>query len=1053
MSINIGFKSDQYSLNSISTNDNKLLINTYNDSNAIMINCGSDTLNQAFINFQDNYSIGLKSDKFIIYDNIEANNIADYTSSGVIIYNNIGIKDVFYTTSNLSVFTSNVSFNLKNSLDKIQVYNDKKQIILQTSSNSTQINNVKIDDTLYVNKIQNFTGSSIDIYNPNLVGLILESFNTEQSITVNNLLTKYYTGATLLINRYDNLANIVEIGTCNIYTPKINKQFLIDRKGQVGIGTKAPEAPLSISRVIPNNPYIFKYIGNSDAELVNIMTNGSIGIGTTLTNGSLDIFRDDRIPSKMVVKDPLIKLNVVYDENSNIMYTSNVKNIMNKNNDSFMAKSIVEVTSTSITTTSNYTNEFYLINNSIHSNFNMISLDKSSNIKFASTNNTFNNNNLIFKNTNYLYYPKSMYGYEKTSEYNYKVIDSSTYESLDIYNNLNELVTSNTCNFIKSHTYKYSIILMSGDTYEYSGYVTDPTNPKYNANKFFNTHIYHSNIQALFYTIDDFFLNTSSNFINNVYYDINAYIEDTVYPLDYDYIIPATKSEPSHFFYMSSNNSFKASLSSYGTLALGSPDVSNINYFPNKYVLYADGNCFINKAELNQVTTSNIHIDFNYSSVSNMNILYANSNNISNALIHYANINNLINSNQICSNMYASNLTIQNVSGNFIKMNSSNIHLMTQLSVSSSINDIEYNNNYLSKFVSNKNLTFGNTYFKNYKALYVTNETNTAGTTLYNRINPSISIIGYDGSIPYLHLSRDTDYFMRINNKTFSYGTSENTDIFEICCDTLTGSTNRINYYNSITSQPSFINHYKRYNVLSLGETNSICIKCTNGLGDQSTFSSVSSTTFTNATGKISVGFPYGIVEKLSFTVNDWPQYFNNNINNFNVDNKHAPYMLNVFGNTGIYSIYGKQLMTVRADDGTSRNEGNEKVTVNVGSVGDVGNTMVVYGEISANKITQTSDSNVKTDLKIIENALEKVKTLTGYTFLNTQTSNIDTGLIAQEVQKVLPEAVQKNNDNLLTISYGNMMGILVESIKDLTKKIQTLDHRIENIEHLYSLR
>ena len=594
---------------------------------------------------------------------------------------------------------------------------------------------------------------------------------------------------------------------------------------------------------------------------------------------------------------------------------------------------------------------------------------------------------------------------------------------------------------------------MSGDTYDYSGYVADTTSPKYNANKFFNTHLYHSNIEALFYTIDDFFGNTSSNFINNIYYDINMYIEDTNYVLDYDYIIPAKKAEPSYFFYMSSNNNFKASLSSYGTLALGSSETSNINYFPNKYVLYADGSCYIHKAELDQISTSNISIDLNYSSLSNIHVIYAHSNNISNAQIFHANISNLLNHTQITSNIYASNLTIENVYGNYIKMNSSNIHFMTPLSVSSSINGIEYSNKYMSKFVSNSNLISGNTYFKNHKALYITNELNTYGATLYNRVNPSISILGYDGSIPYLHLSRDTDYFLRINNKTLTYSTSENTDIFELCCDTLTGNTNRINYFNNIASQPSFINHYKRYNVLSFGETNSICIKCTNNFGNQSSLTSVDTSTFTNGTGKISIGFPYGIVEKLTFPIDNWPQYFNNNINTFSADNKHSPYMLNVFGNTGIYSIFGKQLITIRADDGTSRNENNEKVTVNIGVAGDVGNTMVVYGELSAVKVTQTSDSNVKTDLKIIENALEKVNTLTGYTFLNTQTSNIDTGLIAQDVQKVLPEAVQRNQDNLLTLAYGNMMGILVESIKELTSKIDKLDHRISNIEHSYSLR
>jgi hypothetical protein len=380
-------------------------------------------------------------------------------------------------------------------------------------------------------------------------------------------------------------------------------------------------------------------------------------------------------------------------------------------------------------------------------------------------------------------------------------------------------------------------------------------------------------------------------------------------------------------------------------------------------------------------------------------------------------------------------------------MNSSNIHFATRLSVSASLNDIEYTNNYIAKFISNKNLNNGHTYFKHYKALQITNEMNQVDTTLYNRVNPSISILGYDGSIPYITLSRqNTDYFIRVNNKSLLYGSTENTDILELCCDTLTGNQNRINYYTNST--PSFLNHYKAYNLLTFGEVNNICIKCNNGLSEQSLQSSVDLATFTNATNKVSIGFPYGIVEKLGFTINEWPQYFNNTVNVITSStNKYAPFMMNVFGNTGIYSIYGKTLLTVSADDGTSRNEITEKVTVNVGTLGDIGNIVTIYGELGATKVTNISDSNVKTDLKIIENALNKVNNIAGYTFMNTQTSNMDTGLIAQEVQQILPEAVQKNKDDLLTISYGNMMGLLVESVKELTKKIDMLDKRISMLE------
>ena len=80
----------------------------------------------------------------------------------------------------------------------------------------------------------------------------------------------------------------------------------------------------------------------------------------------------------------------------------------------------------------------------------------------------------------------------------------------------------------------------------------------------------------------------------------------------------------------------------------------------------------------------------------------------------------------------------------------------------------------------------------------------------------------------------------------------------------------------------------------------------------------------------------------------------------------------------------------------------------------------------------------------IIDDALAKVNNISGYTFTNIQSSTRETGLIAQEVYNVLPEVVHKNPEtNLLGISYGNMAGLLVESIKELDKKIMHISDKL----------
>lgn len=90
------------------------------------------------------------------------------------------------------------------------------------------------------------------------------------------------------------------------------------------------------------------------------------------------------------------------------------------------------------------------------------------------------------------------------------------------------------------------------------------------------------------------------------------------------------------------------------------------------------------------------------------------------------------------------------------------------------------------------------------------------------------------------------------------------------------------------------------------------------------------------------------------------------------------------------------------------------------------------------------SDSNYKTNLKIIPNALDKVKSLSGYTFniIDPKTNFIKSkrqiGLLAQEVQKIIPEAVTFDN-NFYNISYGNLVGLIIEAIKELDNKINNL--------------
>ena len=96
--------------------------------------------------------------------------------------------------------------------------------------------------------------------------------------------------------------------------------------------------------------------------------------------------------------------------------------------------------------------------------------------------------------------------------------------------------------------------------------------------------------------------------------------------------------------------------------------------------------------------------------------------------------------------------------------------------------------------------------------------------------------------------------------------------------------------------------------------------------------------------------------------------------------------------------------------------------------------------------VTAYSDARIKTNVSTVENALDKVLQLRGVTYQRTDTEDKSTkvGLIAQEVKEVLPEVVTEQTDGLLSVSYGNMVGVLIEAMKEQQAIIETLEAKIE---------
>jgi hypothetical protein len=102
----------------------------------------------------------------------------------------------------------------------------------------------------------------------------------------------------------------------------------------------------------------------------------------------------------------------------------------------------------------------------------------------------------------------------------------------------------------------------------------------------------------------------------------------------------------------------------------------------------------------------------------------------------------------------------------------------------------------------------------------------------------------------------------------------------------------------------------------------------------------------------------------------------------------------------------------------------------------------------ASHDIAAFSDITVKKEVKRIENAIEKVKELNGYTYVRTddETGTRRAGVIAQEVQKVLPEVVSANPDGTLNVAYSNMIALLIEGMKEQQATIERMQQEINEL-------
>ena len=129
---------------------------------------------------------------------------------------------------------------------------------------------------------------------------------------------------------------------------------------------------------------------------------------------------------------------------------------------------------------------------------------------------------------------------------------------------------------------------------------------------------------------------------------------------------------------------------------------------------------------------------------------------------------------------------------------------------------------------------------------------------------------------------------------------------------------------------------------------------------------------------------------------------------------------------------------------------------VSTGTTITAGNGLSGGGDLSANRtiemsgnftgsftasgdITAYSDENLKYNIETIDGALGEVEGIRGVTWNRKADDSRATGVVAQELEAVLPEAVHTDAEGMKSVAYGNITGLLIEAVKELSAQVAEL--------------
>ena len=119
-------------------------------------------------------------------------------------------------------------------------------------------------------------------------------------------------------------------------------------------------------------------------------------------------------------------------------------------------------------------------------------------------------------------------------------------------------------------------------------------------------------------------------------------------------------------------------------------------------------------------------------------------------------------------------------------------------------------------------------------------------------------------------------------------------------------------------------------------------------------------------------------------------------------------------------------------------------------AIDHAGNVTIPRGSLTASgDVTAYSDDSLKTNVQTIDGALDRVSAVRGVTFDRITDGSTSVGVIAQELEQVLPEAVHMDAEGVRHVAYGNISGLLIEAVKELKDLVETQAAEIQSLKNM----